>query len=95
MNKFAEPIKRMLEDFRITVFGAALTITLTAFATIAGAWVFEAFGYLPCELCLKQRYAYYIGAPLAALTAIAAARNERLARALLMLLALLWSCSCE
>eukprot|EP01037_Dinobryon_pediforme_P012754 gene12753-12850_t len=30
-----------------------------------GAWVFQAFGYLPCELCLKQRLAYYYGIPLA------------------------------
>jgi disulfide bond formation protein DsbB len=74
----------------ITPFRAALAITLIAFATIAGAWIFEAFGYLPCELCLKQRWAYYAGVPLAAITTLVAARNEKLARPLLWLLALLF-----
>ena len=74
----------------LTPLRAALAITLIAFATIAGAWIFEAFGYLPCELCLKQRWAYYIGVPLAALTALVAARSEKRARPLLGLLALLF-----
>ena len=74
----------------ITPFRASLAITLIAFATIAGAWIFEAFGYLPCELCLKQRWAYYAGVPLAAITTLVAARNEKLARPLLWLLALLF-----
>jgi disulfide bond formation protein DsbB len=73
-----------------TPLRAALAITLIAFATIAGAWIFEAFGYLPCELCLKQRWAYYIGVPLAALTSLVATRSEALARPLLWLLALLF-----
>lgn len=49
----------------------AIMVALVAAATISGAWAFEWFGYAPCELCLQQRYAYYIGAPLAALAAIA------------------------
>jgi disulfide bond formation protein DsbB len=69
---------------------AALAITLIAFATIAGALVFEAFGYLPCELCLKQRWAYYAGVPLAGLTTLVATRSTTLARPLLWLLALLF-----
>lgn len=52
----------------LTLPKAALAILVLAFATIAGAWIFEAFGYLPCELCLKQRWAYYAGVPLAAVT---------------------------
>ena len=75
---------------QVTPFRAALAITIVAFATIAGAWIFEAFGYLPCELCLKQRWAYYIGVPLAALSTIVAARSETSARPLLWLLALLF-----
>ncbi len=74
----------------LTPLRAALAITLIASATIAGAWIFEAFGYLPCELCLKQRWAYYIGVPLAALTTLIAARSEKAARPLLWLLALLF-----
>ena len=54
---------------------AALGLLLIAFATIAGAWVFEWAGYAPCELCLMQRWAYYVGVPLAALVAIIAARG--------------------
>jgi len=75
---------------RVTPFRAALAITLIAFATIAGAWIFEAFGYLPCELCLKQRWAYYVGVPLAALATAIAARSAHFARPLLWLLALLF-----
>jgi disulfide bond formation protein DsbB len=74
-----------------TPLRAALAITLVAFATIAGAWIFEAFGYLPCELCLKQRWAYYLGVPLAAVTSIVATRSDTLARPLLWLLALLFA----
>ncbi len=55
----------------------ALFITIVGFATIAGAWIFEAAGYLPCELCLKQRWAYYAGVPLAALTSLAATSGPR------------------
>ncbi len=42
-------------------FTIAVVIALVASAAIAGAWIFQAVGYLPCELCLKQRYAYYGG----------------------------------
>jgi len=55
----------------------AIAIGLIAFATIAGAWAFEAVGYAPCELCLKQRWAYYAGVPLAALTILAAWKGPR------------------
>jgi disulfide bond formation protein DsbB len=70
---------------------AALGLLLIAFATIAGAWVFEWAGYAPCELCLMQRWAYYAGVPLAALVAIIAARGPRtLAGAGLALLGLIF-----
>ena len=38
-------------------------------ATIAGAWLFQWAGYEPCELCLKQRWGYYAGIPLALIAA--------------------------
>jgi disulfide bond formation protein DsbB len=44
----------------------ALTVAVLAFATIAGAWIFQELGYPPCDLCYEQRYAYYVGVPLAA-----------------------------
>ena len=63
---------------RATPLQLAMALLALAFATIAGAWIFEAFGYLPCELCLKQRWAYYAGVPLAAATTLAAAAGQRL-----------------
>lgn len=69
---------------------AAQLIFLVAFATIAGAWIFEYYGYLPCELCLKQRWAYYAGVPLALLVSLLAPRNPDLARAGLAVLVVLW-----
>ena len=90
LNKFAGPIKTYIDDFRWTVARVAFTIALISLATIAGAWIFEAFGYLPCELCLKQRIAYYIGVPLAAVTYLLASKNISAARALLTASALLW-----
>jgi disulfide bond formation protein DsbB len=55
---------------------AASAITLIAAATLAGAWFFQlVLEILPCELCLKQRYAYYLAIPLGVLVAIAAARR--------------------
>jgi len=55
-----------------TRFGSALTIAIIAAATIAGAWAFQLHGFAPCELCLKQRPAYYAGVPLAAVLAYVA-----------------------
>jgi disulfide bond formation protein DsbB len=46
---------------------SALAILILAFATIAGALIFERLGFPPCDLCLEQRTAYYVGVPLAAL----------------------------
>jgi disulfide bond formation protein DsbB len=55
---------------------AALAITAIAAATLAGAWFFQlVLDIRPCELCLAQRYAYYLVVPLGALVAIAAARD--------------------
>jgi disulfide bond formation protein DsbB len=40
---------------------------LVALATILTARAFESIGgYIPCPLCLQQRYAYYVGIPLLA-----------------------------
>ncbi len=76
----------------LTPLRAALLLLAAAFATIAGAWVFEWAGYLPCELCLKQRWAYYAGVPLAAITAILAGSGARgAAAACFALLALVFA----
>jgi disulfide bond formation protein DsbB len=44
-------------------------IAIVLFCTIAGAWMFEWAGFAPCDLCLKQRWGYYAGIPLALLFA--------------------------
>jgi disulfide bond formation protein DsbB len=55
---------------------AALAITAIAAATLAGAWFMQlVLGIQPCELCLAQRYAYYLVVPVGALIAIAAAKD--------------------
>jgi disulfide bond formation protein DsbB len=55
-------------------FRTAVAVLVIAAATIAGAWAFQLAGYPPCDLCLKQRLAYYVGVPLAAVVAALAAR---------------------
>jgi disulfide bond formation protein DsbB len=72
---------------------ALLLLFAVALATIVGAWIFEYFGYAPCELCLKQRWAYYAAIPLALVLALAAPSAPALARNGLLLLALIWFAS--
>lgn len=69
---------------------AAILIFAVALTAIGGAWVFEYFGYAPCDLCLKQRWAYYAGVPLALAIALLAPSNPALARTGLAVLAVLW-----
>lgn len=55
---------------------AALGVTGLAGLTILAALAYEHIGgYEPCELCLRQRWAYYAGIP-AALLAFAFARSR-------------------
>jgi disulfide bond formation protein DsbB len=66
----------------------ALMIAAASLAILAAVWILQALGYQPCELCLTQRYAFYVAAPLAALTAAFASRSAHgLARAGFALLA--------
>lgn len=51
---------------------SAILICAVSAAALAGAWIFQAFGIVPCELCLTQRIAYYGAIPLAAIVAYAA-----------------------
>lgn len=48
---------------RSPAYQAGSVALFLAAACIIGAWGFEYAGYLPCELCLKQRWAYYAGIP--------------------------------
>jgi disulfide bond formation protein DsbB len=68
-------------------------ILVIALLTIGAAWYFElVLGYIPCELCLEQRIAYYAAIPLASLVLIGAARGMSLTvlRLALVLLALIF-----
>ena len=70
----------------------ALLIAAASIVILATVWIFQEFGYAPCELCLTQRYAFYAAAPLAFLTALLAGRSAHgLARAGLALLALVFA----
>ncbi|HEY4924323.1 MAG TPA: disulfide bond formation protein B [Roseiarcus sp.] len=55
---------------------SAALIGAVAAAALAGAWIFQGFGIVPCELCLKQRIAYYGAVPLAAIVAYAATSSR-------------------
>jgi disulfide bond formation protein DsbB len=67
---------------------AASVVLAVAAVTLAAAWTLQSLGVEPCELCLKQRFAYYAALPLAA-AAIFLARNAQTtaARVLLAVLA--------
>ena len=78
----------------MTLARIALFIALAAAATVGGAWLFQLAGYAPCELCLKQRIPYYIGAPAALLAFVLAARDAwGAARVVLAGVALLFAAS--
>jgi disulfide bond formation protein DsbB len=69
----------------------ALAILLGACLTIAGAWTLQAWGYIPCELCLLGRKPYYVGISVAALcVALSVRGREDLARKGLPWLALIF-----
>ncbi|MGA9215322.1 MAG: disulfide bond formation protein B [Methylocella sp.] len=75
-------------------FGIALVILAIAVSSIAGAFLFEALGYAPCELCLKERIPYYAAIPFAGLAVLFAARGPRsLLHAALCILALIFAAS--
>ncbi len=61
-------------------------ISAALLAIIIGAYIFEAAGYPPCELCLMQRWAYYVGIPFACFMWMA---NPRWIRVGLVALALI------
>jgi disulfide bond formation protein DsbB len=60
----------------------ALAVLIAAAFVIVAAWGFEAVGYSPCELCLKERKPYYAAIPLAALVVWLASGRGRPALAL-------------
>jgi disulfide bond formation protein DsbB len=69
----------------------AVWIAAASVAILAAVWIFQAFGYAPCELCLTQRYAFYAAIPLALVTALISRSAHGLARAGFGLMALLFA----
>jgi disulfide bond formation protein DsbB len=65
-----------------TLGRSAVALGLLALLPIAGAWAFQYAGYPPCDLCNEQRYAYYVGVPLALL--VAAGASVKAPRSLLV-----------
>ena len=69
----------------------AALIFLLAAAAIGGAFAYESLGYLPCELCYKERIPYYAAFALAPLAGFAAQTGKAgLARAAFLLMSLLF-----
>jgi len=68
---------------------AACIVFAATAATLIGAWIFEYYGYAPCELCLKQRWPYYAAIPLSLALALRGETNPSLARSGLYVLALI------
>ncbi len=72
----------------------AVLIAAASIAILAAVWILQGMGYAPCELCLTQRYAFYIAIPLALLTAFLAGRSVHgLARVGFALLVLVFAAS--
>lgn len=70
----------------------ALLISVVSLAAIGGAWAYESLGYLPCELCYKERVPYYAAFVLAPLAAFAAQTGRGgLARGAFLTMALLFA----
>jgi disulfide bond formation protein DsbB len=55
---------------RLTPQSTATVIAAALLLIIIGAFIFEYAGYPPCELCLMQRWAYYVGIPFAGFMAL-------------------------
>jgi disulfide bond formation protein DsbB len=65
---------------------AGFVVAAVSAAALAGAWIFEWYGYRPCPLCLEQRIPYYAAVPLGLLAAILARSAARLSGILLVII---------
>ena len=54
-----------------------LAVFALTLVVILGAYAFEYLGYAPCELCLKQRFAYYAVIPLSLVLALLPVNAQR------------------
>ena len=66
-----------LQQPYMTTRRSALAVLVLAVLAIGGAWYSQLVWHLePCELCLLQRWPYYVGVPIAVLTVALAFRTE-------------------
>lgn len=71
--------------------GTAALLLLSIVAALGAVWLFQAAGYPPCELCLKERLPYYAATGVAALALVFAWRGPpRAARTCFAILVLLF-----
>lgn len=81
-------LRRLLSEPKAV---AAFILAASA-AAIGGAWAYEAMGYLPCELCYKERVPYYAAFLLAPVAVLAVQRGASgVARAAFLVMALLFA----
>jgi disulfide bond formation protein DsbB len=71
---------------RSPTYATGALVLLAALATILTALGFEHLGgYVPCELCLRQRWAYYIGIPVLFVGLVLLAAGQTRAAGLIMM----------
>ncbi len=77
----------------LTIANASLFIAAVSALSLAGAWIVEWIGYLPCELCLQERIPYYAAIPGGLIAAYVAGKAPKAAAAFLaaVCLALLYN----
>jgi disulfide bond formation protein DsbB len=79
LHTSAEPVRSPAYRMGALVLFAAVAVILTALA-------FEHLGgYIPCPLCLQQRYAYYLSIPLLFLALVLVGADRRRSAAALFL----------
>ena len=70
----------------------ALFILAASLGAIGGAWIYQSLGYLPCELCYKERIPFYAVMILAPLTIYALRKARKgLTASAFLLMALLFA----
>jgi disulfide bond formation protein DsbB len=74
-----------MSRFLSSAVGLFALATLIAALSIGGAWFSElALGYVPCKLCLLQRWPYYVALPLVA-TAISRMQDPGARRSVVLI----------
>ncbi len=68
--------RRLPTGYLSQPWALALLLAVAAAVVVGSALLLESFGYAPCELCLRERIPYYIGVPVALVTALAARRGR-------------------